>query len=125
MAGDDALKIPVPLGTRDRRDAERFIAEMPVSVDGVEGITNDLSATGLSFLAERAYEPGTHIDVTIEYLLDGHKYPLQCSAEVVRVERVGDAWRIGAKLAAQPQNHDTAVPTTAAAEQPLRQRPIA
>jgi hypothetical protein len=117
---DDALRIPVPLNARDRRGAERFVAAMPVSVDGLEGTTNDLSATGLSFIADRAYEPGAQISVVIEYLLDGHKYPLECQAEVVRVDRVDEGYRIGARLAPQSQMQDIAVP----AEQPRHLRPI-
>ena len=82
----------------DRRAAERFDAAMPVRVDGREGTTNDLSATGLSFESEQRYEPGECIEVVIEYLLDGHQYPLQCEAEVVRAEPSGTGWRIGARL---------------------------
>lgn len=118
---DDALKISVPLSTRDRRGAERFIAEMPLSVDGLQGTTNDLSATGLSFVTDRSYEPGAHIQVIIEYLLDGHKYPLECEAEVVGVDRVAEGWRIGARLAPQSQLQEVAAP---AAEQPRHLRPI-
>jgi hypothetical protein len=117
---DDALKISVPLNARDRRGAERFVAAMPVSVNGLEGTTNDLSATGLSFLADRSYEPGEHIQVVIEYLLDGHKYPLECDAEVVRVDRVAEGYRIGARLAPQSQMQDVGVPD----EPPRHLRPI-
>ena len=98
----DPLTIPIPLQTRDdRRRAERFVASMPVSVDGCEGTTQDLSSTGLSFTADHPYAPGTRVDVVIEYLLDGHNYPLRCEAEVVRSTRSGDGYTIGARLAAQ------------------------
>jgi hypothetical protein len=51
--------IPVPLLRRDdRRRADRFVAAMPVSVDGREGTTEDLSSTGLSFVADHPYEIG-------------------------------------------------------------------
>lgn len=91
--------IPVVIGKpADRRGAERFGAAMPVRVDGRPGTTEDLSTSGLSFLADREYAPGARIEVVIEYLLDGHHYPLRCEAEVVRVERAGDAYRVGARL---------------------------
>jgi hypothetical protein len=96
------LTIPIPLQRRDnRRGAERFVAAMPVSIDGQEGTTQDLSSTGLSFTADRPYEVGAHIDVLIEYLLDGHQYPLRCQAEVVRVERTETGYTIGARLTPQ------------------------
>ena len=41
--------------------------------------------------------------MVIEYLLDGHQYPLRCQAEVVRSEPDGDGWRVGARLLPQSQ----------------------
>src|SRR4051812_23806968 len=94
------LTIPVPLHTRDdRRRAERFVAAMPVSVDGHDGTTQDLSSSGLSFTADRDYAPGTRVEVVIEYLLDGHHYPLRCEVEVVRSTPSKEGYTIGARLA--------------------------
>lgn len=99
---DPVRTIPVPLRTRDeRRRAERFAAAMPVSVDGLPGTTQDLSSTGLSFRSERPYELGSRVEVVIEYLLDGHQYPLRCEAEVMRSIADGDGYTIGARLAPQ------------------------
>lgn len=115
------LTIPVPLHTRsERREAERFEAAMPVSVDGRAAVTGDLSSTGLSFLADRPYTPGAHIEVVIEYLLDGHQYPLRCDAEVMRVEAVQGGWRVGARLAPQSQLADVSVPAAEPARPHLR-----
>ena len=96
------LTIPVPLRTRaERRSAERVVAAMPVAVNGDPGTTQDLSAGGLCFVAERPYEIGERVEVVIEYLLDGHNYPLQCEAEVVRVQHCDEGYEIGARLAPQ------------------------
>jgi hypothetical protein len=103
--------IPVPLQTRDdRRRAERFGVEMPVSVDGRAGTTQDLSSSGLSFVADHAYALGTRVEVVIEYLLDGHHYPLRCEAEVVRVDPCEGGFRVGARLSPQSQLQDVDVP---------------
>ena len=120
---EEAVKISVPLSASDRRGAERFIAELPVSVNGLEGTTNDLSATGLSFITDRLHAPGARIRVIVEYLLDGHQYPLECDAEVMRVDRVGEGYRIGARLSPQSQSslQDVAVPE---AEPPRDRRGI-
>lgn len=100
---DSVRTIAIPLRTRDeRRQAERFEAAMPVNVDGVPGTTQDLSTTGLSFRSDRAYEPGARVEVVIEYLLDGHQYPLRCEAEVVRSIPEDDGFTIGARLVPQP-----------------------
>jgi PilZ domain len=103
--------IDVPLHTREeRRVAERFAAAMPVTVDGHPGTTQDLSRTGLSFLADRPFEVGTRVAVVIEYLLDGHRYPLRCEAEVVRATPVADGnYSIGARLSPQSTLQDVAV----------------
>lgn len=99
-----AATIPVPLQSgRERRQAERFGASMPLTVDGQEGSTLDLSTTGLSFFADHGYEVGARVQVVIEYLLDGHHYPLQCEAEVVRSESVEGGYKIGARLMPQSQ----------------------
>lgn len=98
------LTIAVPLRSpQERRQAERFTASMPVSVDGEEGTTQDLSSTGLSFHSEHEYQPGAQVEVVIEYLLDGHQYPLRCEAEVVRCMPEGDGYTVGARLMPQSQ----------------------
>jgi hypothetical protein len=110
MPAAPGLTIPVPLQTRDdRRRAERFGVEMPVTIDGRIGTTQDLSSSGLSFLSDQPYALGTRIDVVIEYLLDGHQYPLRCEAEVVRIELVEGQYRVGARLAPQSQLQDVSV----------------
>lgn len=109
------ITIPVPLqGGRERRQAERFGAAMPMTVDGHQGTTQDLSTTGLSFVADRHYEIGSRVEVIIEYLLDGHQYPLRCEAEVVRSEASEGRYRIGARL--MPQSQIEAVPVESADE---------
>ena len=100
----DAVTIPVPLQPRgERREAERFGAAMPVSVDGEQATTRDLSASGLSFLSEHAYQAGARVKVVIEYLLDGHQYPLRCEAEVVRSDPAEGGFRVGARLLPRPE----------------------
>jgi hypothetical protein len=115
MTNSKVLTIPVHLQARaererERRAAERIRAEMPISIAGREGITSDLSASGLSFLADQPYEVGACVEVVIEYLLDGHHYPLHCQAEVVRVWPAPGGYAIGARLAPQSQLVDVPGP---------------
>ena len=93
-------RIAIPLRSRaaNQRIAERFGAELPITVGGEESVTHDLSTHGLSFEAERPYAPGDRITVTIDYLLDGHHYPMRCEAIVARCERQGARFVIGASL---------------------------
>lgn len=119
MGSSKVLTIPVPLqGRSERRAAERIRAEMPLAVDGRQGVTNDLSASGLSFHADHPYEVGARVDVLIEYLLDGHQYPLHCQAEVVRVQPAAGGYAIGARLAAQSQLVEVPQAPPGAAQRP-------
>jgi hypothetical protein len=114
------LSIPIRLKTReDRRYAERFRTAMPMRVDGQPGTTHDLSASGLSFRSKRAYAPGTFLDVVIEYLLDGERYPLECQAEVVRSVADVTGFTIGARLLPQAQ-----VTPVSLGEERLSARPV-
>lgn len=117
MASTDPT-ISVPLrrrGEDERRQAERFSAAMPVRIDGREATTQDLSATGLSFVSDRPHVPGARVEVVIEYLLDGHHYPLRCEAEVVRVERTEGGFLVGARLTPHSQLPEITVGSGAAA----------
>ena len=117
--------IAVPLHSHsNRRISERYVAAMPVHIEGEVATTQDLSAHGLSFLTDRRHELGDKVKVTIEYLLDGHNYPLDCEVEVVRVEAVPEGFSIGARLTPQSQLVDIAVPAEPAAAWPSHLRPI-
>lgn len=116
MEGEGPI-IPVPLRTRDeRRLAERFSAAMPVTVDGQAGTTEDLSSSGLSFISDRSYALGARVEVVIEYLLDGHQYPLRCEAEVMRIDPAPGGFRVGARLLPQSQIPDVSLGDEAAAQ---------
>jgi hypothetical protein len=110
MPGTTAVKIPVLLQVRERRSEERFVAAMPVQVNGQGATTEDLSLSGLSFIAAHPYPIGAHVDVVVEYLLDGHNYPLACEAEVVSVQDLPEGWRIGARLAPASPLADACAP---------------
>ena len=84
--GLDPLTVVCPLSATpasNQRRAERFGVGLPYTLDGQEGQTRDLSATGLSFESDTAYPIGTIIDLTLRYGLDGHNFPLQCQVEVI------------------------------------------
>jgi hypothetical protein len=115
------VTIHVPLHRREeRRSSDRYVAAMPVQVDGEEATTRDFSTSGLSFVAEHSYEVGARIDVVIEYILDGHHYPLRCQAEVVRVQPAGAGFTIGARLMPEAPLQDVTVGATESAARPLR-----
>ncbi|MBA2961347.1 MULTISPECIES: PilZ domain-containing protein [Ramlibacter] len=93
-------RVVVPLRRREeQRGAERFEMELPLAVGSDRaGITRDLSVSGLSFTAREPYTVGEEIDLTVEYLLDGHNFPLRCLATVVRCDPCAGGYTVGARL---------------------------
>lgn len=67
------------------RGADRFVTELPVDMGGVQGVTRNISATGIYFETEVAHEPGSRVNFTVEVHIRGEKLKLVCEGEVVRV----------------------------------------
>lgn len=93
-----SLVAAAALDGSDPRGAERFAVGLPYTLDGHQGHTRDLSATGVSFDSDIAYPVGAVVKLTLRYGLDGHNFPLPCEAEVVRVEPRGAGFTIAARL---------------------------
>lgn len=93
-------KVVVPLGRlEEKRGAERFEMEMPLTVgNGQGGITRNLSVSGIAFTSRQPYVVGEQVDITVEYLLDGANFPLRCRATVVRCDACAGGFTIGARL---------------------------
>jgi hypothetical protein len=93
-------RVVVPLRRlQEKRGAERFEMELPLAIgSGKSGITRDLSVSGLSFTSREPYAIGEQVDLTVEYLLDGHNFPLRCQATVVRCEASSGGFTVGARL---------------------------
>ena len=95
-------KVVVPLGRlEEKRGAERFEMEVPLSVEGGHqaGVTRDVSVSGLSFTSREPYAIGERIELTVDYLLDGHNFPLRCEAIVVRCDAGRAGFTVGVRLA--------------------------
>lgn len=93
--GTPALSVT---SSSEQRVAERFGVGLPYTLDGEQGHTIDLSATGLSFESARCYCIGDIVELSLRYGLDGHNFPLQCKVEVVRVEPAGRRFTVAARF---------------------------
>ena len=105
----ESLTVVTPLAAAtdsDQRVAPRFGVGMPYTVDGLEGQTRDLSATGLSFDTDTAYPVGSIVDLTLRYGLDGHNFPMACQVEVVRVVPNGEGFTVAARWCQPFDNPD-------------------
>lgn len=86
------------MSSGNQRESERFDVGMEYTLDGKQGQTRDLSATGLSFESDVAYPVGSRIQLTLRYTLDGHNFPLPCEVEVIRVEPQANGFWIAARF---------------------------
>lgn len=93
-----SVVVPMFAAGVEQRRAARFGVGMPYILDGVEGQTTDLSATGLSFESDTFYPVGAIVKLTLRYAMDGHNFPLPCEVEVMRVEPAGRRFQIAARL---------------------------
>jgi hypothetical protein len=93
-------RVVVPLGrVEEKRGAERFEMELPLTVEGgKQGITRDMSVSGLSFTSREPYAVGERVELTVEYLLDGNNFPLRCEATVVRCDTLPGGFTVGVRL---------------------------
>ncbi len=84
----------------DQRSGDRFGIALPVTMEGAEGQTLDISETGILFETDADSQPqvGARIALTLEYSMDGRQYHARCDAEVVRVERVGGKVNVATRL---------------------------
>ncbi len=75
------------LGGADGRAAQRDKVSLPVQI-GIEceGITRDLSATGLYAVAGCNPKVGNEVDLTIEFTLHKQELLMICRGTIVRVE---------------------------------------
>ncbi|WP_096696003.1 PilZ domain-containing protein [Polaromonas sp. AER18D-145] len=92
-AGDEKKAVVL-----EHRAAQRFGVAVRLTIDGDEGITHDLSATGLYFQSERSYELGATLELVLEFPGAGRTHPLTCEAQVVRVTPAGDGFNIAVRL---------------------------
>ena len=81
------------------RSADRYGLVLPITMEGEEGSTHDLSATGVLVEASSAPLGGRQVSLSLSYRTRGAEHQLACTGEVVRVERHGDTYNVAVRLA--------------------------
>ncbi|QWD67576.1 PilZ domain-containing protein [Polynucleobacter sp. VK25] len=80
----------------------RVKAEFPVyAPDGAQGLTKDISATGIFLELDSKQKPGSIISFWVELDTPGAKMKLICEAKVVRVEQEDGKTKLGTKIISQ------------------------
>lgn len=88
----------MPAG-ENQRAADRFISELPVEINGSQGVTRNISATGVYFETSVEPAPGSKVSFTVEVVVNGEALKMICSGEVVRVDHKEGTMGIAVKLA--------------------------
>jgi hypothetical protein len=78
----------VAQGEEEQRGEQRVRAALRVALaDNASGVTRDVSASGMFFETDAAYERGSAIDFRIDMDTPGGPMVLSCRGQIVRVER--------------------------------------
>src|SRR5688572_33498852 len=82
-----------------RRAQQRVSAVLPVKVEGkAAGVTRDISPSGIFVETDAEIASGSAIHFSLEFDNPSGKLLLECTGEVVRVERAGGKIGIAAKI---------------------------
>lgn len=80
------------------RSADRFGVVLPITMEGEEGTTHDVSDTGVLVELGTAPAVGSEVGLTLQYRASGKNHQIACSGHVVRVEPHGDSFNIAVQL---------------------------
>jgi hypothetical protein len=81
-----------------KRAADRFALQLPVELNGVLGLTRNISATGVYFESKADVVPGSAVKFIVDVDVQGEKLKMVCKGEVVRVVHDNDVRGIAVKL---------------------------
>ena len=84
---------------KSKRVADRFDTKLPVELNGVQGLTRNISATGIYFESQADQTPGSMVQFIVEVDVQGEKLKMVCKGEVVRVDHKDGVVGIAVKLA--------------------------
>ena len=85
----------------------RISARLPVNVNGVRGVTRDISTTGMFIVQSIQHEMGSHVDFWLDMDTPEGKVKLCCKGEVMRVENLDGKVGIGVKILSQERQSFT------------------
>ena len=84
---------------KPKRVADRFDTKLPIELNGVQGLTRNISATGVYFESQVDQKPGSVVQFIVEVDVQGEKLKMVCKGEVVRVDHKDGVVGIAVKLA--------------------------
>jgi len=89
------------IGDKKCRADARVNSQLPVQLNGVEGKSRDISASGIYFEIDESNDIGSTIQFSVELDTPGGVIHLVCEGEVVRLEKRDGKLGIAAKILSQ------------------------
>lgn len=80
------------------RGSERVETILPVNIDGIKGITRDISSSGIFLEVESPIEPGRIVEFLVTLDSPEGDLVLSCQGEVVRIEEFEKSYGIATKI---------------------------
>ena len=71
---------------KTKRKEERIPSEFPVNLGNAEGLTRNISASGVYFETDASYLLGNQINFMVEFDSLGGKLILKCEGEIIRID---------------------------------------
>ncbi|MBU3541628.1 PilZ domain-containing protein [Polynucleobacter sp. UB-Tiil-W10] len=84
--------------THPVRAADRVQTILPVSINGIKGITRDISSSGIFLEVESPIEPGKIVEFLVTLDSPSGDLVLSCQGEVVRSEEFEKSYGIATKI---------------------------
>jgi hypothetical protein len=84
--------------THQIRTSDRVKTELPVTINGVQGITRDVSASGIFLEVNSPQEPGSTIEFLVKLDSPTGQLTFSCEGEVVRTEELEEKYGIATKI---------------------------
>jgi hypothetical protein len=82
-----------------RRKEERFATELPIKLEGGEGVVRNVSASGIYFVTDAALQEGQLVKFTLEFQsFPSGPIAVNCVARVVRLEAQRARRGVGASI---------------------------
>lgn len=85
-------------GGEDKRREERIRVTLPVDLGTADGLTSDVSASGMFLETGMSLTEGDTIDFAVEFDIPGGSRVLRCRGKIVRTEMRGNRLGVAVKI---------------------------
>lgn len=84
----------------EKRQTNRIPLEIPIQIGDEQGISKDISFSGIYFTTRKPFEPGENLQFVfeLEFAAPGKGMLLDCQGYIIRVEKIEEEYGIAATI---------------------------